>query len=67
MFVTDGAVSKSSHSITFAQNDERILKLIAKYMEADYVLMPFGKTKTTPSIVINSKEIKKDLEKMGIT
>lgn len=66
LFVTDGAVSKSSHSITFAQKDERILKLIAKYMEADYILTPFGKTKTTPSIVINSREIKQDLEMMGI-
>jgi hypothetical protein len=33
---------------------------------SDYVLAPFGPTKTTPSLLINSKEIKKDLEKLGI-
>ncbi|MFF5995075.1 LAGLIDADG family homing endonuclease [Lysinibacillus sp. KU-BSD001] len=67
VFVTDGHINKSTHSIYFSQKDERILKLIATYMEADYVLMPFGKTKTTPTIIMNSKEIKKDLEQMGIT
>lgn len=67
IFVTDGHMNKSTHSIYFSQKDERILKLIATYMAADYILMPFGKTKTTPTIVINSKEIKKDLEQMGIT
>ena len=67
LFVTDGHMNKSTHSIYFSQKDERILKLIATYMAADYILMPFGKTKTTPTIVINSKEIKNDLEQIGIT
>ncbi|WP_186278746.1 LAGLIDADG family homing endonuclease [Lysinibacillus sp. BW-2-10] len=67
MFVTDGTVSSKTHSINFSQKDERILKLIAKYMNADYVLTPFGKTKQTPSLIINSLEIKQDLEKMRIT
>ena len=67
LFVTDGHVNKSTHSIYFSQKDERILKLIAKYMDAEYVLTPFGKTKTTPTIVINSREIKEDLEQLGIT
>lgn len=67
LFVTDGHLNKSTHSIYFSQKDERILKLIAKYMEADYVLTPFGKTKTTPTLVINSIEIKRDLEQLGIT
>jgi hypothetical protein len=67
LFVTDGHVHNESHSICFSQKDERILHLIAKFMDADYVLTPFGKTKTTPTLIINSKEIKKDLELMGIT
>lgn len=36
-------------------------------MGADYVLAPFGATMQTPTLIINSKEIKKDLEKLGIT
>jgi intein/homing endonuclease len=67
LFVTDGHVHNESHSICFSQKDERILRLIAKMMDADYLLTPFGKTKTTPTLIINSKEIKKDLELMGIT
>jgi hypothetical protein len=35
-------------------------------MDSDYVLAPVGKTRTTPTLVINSKEIKSDLEKLGI-
>ncbi|MEO4055125.1 LAGLIDADG family homing endonuclease [Solibacillus sp. CAU 1738] len=66
ILVTDGHINRSTHSIYFSQKDERILKLIATYMAADYVLMPIGTTKTTPTIVINSKEIKKDLELIGI-
>jgi LAGLIDADG-like domain len=66
LFVTDGHVNKQLHSIYFSQKDERILRLIAKYMEADYVLAATGSTKITPTLIINSKEIKKDLEKMGI-
>lgn len=67
LFVTDGHVNKQYHSIYFSQKDERILRLIAHYMEADYVLAPYGRTKTTPTLIINSKEIKKDLELLGIT
>lgn len=66
LFVTDGHVHNQTHTISFSQKDENILHLIANYMEADYVLAPFGPTKTTPSLLINSKEIKKDLEKLGI-
>lgn len=67
LFVTDGTISKSVHSIIFAQKDERILKLVAKYMEADYVITSTYKTKSIPTLVINSREIKKDLKLMGIT
>jgi len=67
LFVTDGHMHNKYHSIYFSQKDERILQLIAKYMEADYVLTPFGKTKTTPTLIINSKILKEDLQLMGIT
>ena len=36
-------------------------------MDADYVLTALGITKTTPTLVINSKEMKKDLELIGVT
>lgn len=67
LFITDGHVSKHTHTVTFAQKDERILRLVASYMKADYVLGSFGPTKTTPTLIINSKVIKNDLEKLGIT
>ncbi|MFJ7935902.1 LAGLIDADG family homing endonuclease [Sporosarcina sp. NPDC096371] len=67
LFVTDGHVNKKYHSISFSQKDERILNLIAKYMEADYVLAPTGPTRTIPLLMVNSKEIKKDLEILGIS
>ncbi|WP_449622877.1 LAGLIDADG family homing endonuclease [Robertmurraya sp. Marseille-Q9965] len=66
MFITDGTVNSSAHSIVFSQKDERILRIIANFMNADYVLAPFGPTKKTPSLIINSKEIKQDLANLGI-
>lgn len=66
LFITDGNVSSKVHSISFSQKDESILRIIAQYMKADYVLAPFGPTMQTPTLMINSKEIKHDLEKMGI-
>ena len=66
LFVTDGHVNKKIHSIYFSQKEERILQIIAKYMDADYVLAATGPTKTTPTLIINSKEIKNDLAAMGI-
>jgi hypothetical protein len=35
-------------------------------MDADYILAPIGKTRITPTLILNSKEVKKDLEKLGI-
>src|SRR5699024_10750992 len=67
LFVTDGHMNKYMHQVNFSQKDERILKLIAKYMEADYILGPTGPTKTTATLLINSKIIKEDLTKLGIT
>ena len=66
LFVTDGCVNNKIHSISFTQKDERILRLIARYMEADYVLAPSAPTRLTPTLLIHSKEIKKDLENLGI-
>ncbi|MCZ8535958.1 LAGLIDADG family homing endonuclease [Paenisporosarcina quisquiliarum] len=67
LLVTDGHIHNSLHSIFFTQNDERILRLIANYMETDYVLTPFGKTKTAATLIINSKVMKQDLESLGIS
>ena len=44
-----------------------VLRLIANFMEADYVLAPIGPTRSTPTLMINSKEIKRDLENLGIS
>jgi len=48
LFVTDGHIHNKYHSIYFSQKDERILQLIAQYMNADYVLTAFGITKPHP-------------------
>ena len=53
LFVTDGTVNNKTQSISFTQKDERILHLIANYMEADYVLAPTGKTRLTPTLIIS--------------
>lgn len=66
LFLTDGHVHKQTHTISFSQKDEKILRLIAKLMEADYVLAPFGKTKITPTLNIYSKSMKMDLNALGI-
>ena len=62
LLVTDGTINKALNSIYFAQKDERILQSIAKYMDADYVLASNKKIGATPILIVNSKEIKKDLE-----
>lgn len=66
LFITDGHVNKKIHSIYFSQKEDRILKLIANYMQADYILAATGPTKTTPTLIINSKKIKDDLSALGI-
>lgn len=67
ILVTDGHIVKENHSICFSQKNERILRIIAHYMAADYVLTPFGKTKKTPTLIIHSKKMKQDLEFLGVT
>ncbi|WP_346208477.1 LAGLIDADG family homing endonuclease [Caldifermentibacillus hisashii] len=66
LLITDGTVHKNKYTISFAQKEERILKLIANLMSADYVLGGFGPTKKTPTLIINSKKIVIDLNAMGI-
>ncbi|WP_078546776.1 LAGLIDADG family homing endonuclease [Litchfieldia alkalitelluris] len=67
MFITDGCVSKQLNRISFSQKDERILRLIANYLEADYIIAPIYSSRTTPTLMINSKIIKNDLKKLGIS
>jgi len=45
---------KNLHSISFAQKDERILRLIAQYADADYVLGAKGSTCTTPTLIFRT-------------
>lgn len=66
LFITDGHVNEQIHSVSLSQKDEEVLRKVANYMDADYVLAPFGKTMITPTLVINSKEIKDDLGRLGI-
>ena len=37
------------------QKDERILQLVASYMEAEYIIAPKNGTRITPTLIINSK------------
>ncbi|WP_236036306.1 LAGLIDADG family homing endonuclease [Heyndrickxia oleronia] len=67
LFVTDGCVNKQLHSISFAQKDETILQMIANFMGADYVIYSKRSSATIPSLFINSKKIKKDLNNLGIS
>ncbi|MDQ0243282.1 hypothetical protein J2S09_000818 [Bacillus fengqiuensis] len=66
LFITDGCVHNQNHSITISQKDERVLRLVANYMEADCVVSRVYKTRTTPTLIINSKEIKKDLSNLRV-
>lgn len=66
LFLTDGCINKENHTITLTQKNTTILKLVAKMMDADYVLAPIAKSRRTPTLMINSKEMKEDLRKLGI-
>ncbi|WP_026906491.1 LAGLIDADG family homing endonuclease [Paucisalibacillus globulus] len=67
LFITDGHVKENTHSVSLSQKHDGILKVVANYMNADYILAPFGETMKTPTLLINSKEIKQDLETLGVT
>ncbi|MGP7815718.1 LAGLIDADG family homing endonuclease [Niallia sp. 01092] len=66
IILTDGTISKQTHTITITQKNERILHLIADYLEANWNISAIYPTRKTPTLIINSKEIKMDLEKFGI-
>ena len=67
LFLTDGCINKDNQTITLTQKNTSILKLVAKMMDVSYVLAPIAKSRKTPTLVINSKEMKEDLYKLGIT
>lgn len=67
LFITDGCVNKTQSSISLTQKNQIILRQVAKYMDADYILASTGPTKMTPTLIINSKIVKEDLGKLGIT
>ena len=66
LFLTDGCINNKLCSVTLTQKDERILMLVASLMKADYVLAPLAKSRRTPTLIINSKQIKNDLYELGI-
>ncbi|WP_096154508.1 LAGLIDADG family homing endonuclease [Bacillus sp. FJAT-45066] len=66
LIITDGSISKKTHSITLSQKDTELLRLVAEYMKADYVIAPIASTRTVPKLIINSKIIKHDLIQLGL-
>lgn len=50
----------------FAQKDERILKRIAQCMNAEYVISSKSTNNSVAILIVNSKEMKKDLSILGI-
>lgn len=64
LLITDGTISQNS--IVFSQKDTKILRLIAKFMNADETIYEPTGSRTTSILVINSKTIVKDLESFGI-
>ncbi len=66
LFITDGCVNKTHSSVSLTQKNQIILRQVAKYMDADYILSKKYKTRTTATLIINSKEIKNDLANLGV-
>lgn len=52
--------------ITLTQKNMAVLQLVAEIMDADYVIAPTTNLKTTATLIINSKDIKEDLRKIGV-
>ncbi|WML44503.1 LAGLIDADG family homing endonuclease [Neobacillus sp. PS3-40] len=69
LVITDGYISdrKSVRYLSITQKDIPILKAISRYMDLDFSLIKPGKTRTTPTIMINSLKIINDLSVLGIT
>lgn len=63
LIVTDGCLNKDYYTISIAQKDTEFLRKVAKVMDADFVL----NNNHTPSLLLNSKIMYKDLEEKGIT
>ncbi|MFB6467817.1 LAGLIDADG family homing endonuclease [Cytobacillus sp. Hz8] len=66
LFITDGNVNNQTHSISFAQKEEKVLQQVVIFMDADLNLAPPGSTRNTATLIINSKIIKEDLAKLGV-
>ncbi|MCM3743105.1 hypothetical protein M3193_03015 [Sporosarcina luteola] len=66
-FITDGHVNKKVHSVYLAQKDEDLLRKVASLMDANPTIAKGTGIRTTPMLIINSKIIKQDLERLGIT
>ena len=63
LIVTDGCLNKDYYTISIAQKDMEFLWKVAKVMDADFIL----NKNQTPSLLLNSKVMYKDLEEKGIT
>lgn len=63
LIVTDGCLNKDQYTITIAQKSTEILRKIANVMNSDFII----NKNNTPSLLLNSKTMYKDLEKIGIT
>lgn len=63
LIVTDGCLNKDHYTISIAQKDTEILRKVAKVMDSDFVV----NKNETPSLLLNSKTMYKDLEIRGIT
>lgn len=63
LIVTDGCLNKDYYTISIAQKDTDILRKVSKVMDSDFVL----NKNQTPSLLLNSKIMYKDLEEKGIT
>lgn len=66
VFITDGCVNGTLNQIIFIQKDKRILREIAKAMDAAENITKTYDTKTASTLLVNSKVIKNDLVQMGI-
>ena len=64
LVVTDGCIINSSRTMALIQKDERILKLVAKYMEADYVTTDHESR--TLTLLVNSVRITAKLKELGV-
>lgn len=67
LFITDGHVNKTYHTVYLAQKDEGMLEKVAMLMDANPTIAQGTGTRTTPMLIINSKTIKQDLEQLGVT